>query len=64
MTSENPNNKKKEFLGMHFHCCNIYSRIYKNREGTAYEGRCPRCGKPVVVPIGKGGVSNRFFNVY
>lgn len=64
MDSESTKNAKKEFLGMHFHCCNIYSRIYKNKQGTAYEGRCPRCGKQIVVPIGKGGVSKRFFDVY
>ena len=63
MASEIPK-KGKEFLGMHFHCCNIYSRIYKNKQGTAYEGRCPGCGKLVVVPLGKGGTSKRFFDVY
>ena len=51
----------KPFLGMHFKCCNVYCRIYKNREGTAYEGRCPRCGKKVRVLIGEGGTDARFF---
>ncbi len=64
MGSEIPKDGKKEFLGMHFHCCNIYCRIYKNKQGTAYEGRCPGCGKRIVVPIGKGGVTKRFFDVY
>jgi hypothetical protein len=51
----------RKFLGVYFRCCTIYSRIYKNATGTAYEGRCPRCGKPTKILIGTGGTSNRFF---
>jgi PHP family Zn ribbon phosphoesterase len=53
--------RSRPFLGVHFKCCNVYRRIYKNRDGTAYEGRCPRCGKKVRVLIGKGGTDARFF---
>ncbi|MEM1304193.1 MAG: hypothetical protein AAGG46_04820 [Planctomycetota bacterium] len=49
------------FLGVVFDCCGVYSRIYPNRSGDAYEGRCPRCGGPVRVAIGPGGTSTRFF---
>jgi hypothetical protein len=51
----------RPWLAMKWKCCSSYSRIYKNREGTAYEGRCPRCGKPVRVPIAPNGTSQRFF---
>ncbi|MBN1131106.1 MAG: hypothetical protein JXA71_19105 [Chitinispirillaceae bacterium] len=51
----------RKFLGIYFRCCNVYCRIYKNRWGTAYVGRCPRCGKPVYVGIAKEGSSSRFF---
>jgi len=53
--------RKRPFLGIHFKCCNTYSRIYKNNTGTAYEGRCPKCGAIVRVPIGSEGSSSRFF---
>jgi hypothetical protein len=54
-------NEPRKFLGIHFACCNVYVRIYRNKDRTAYEGRCPRCGKLVRVPIGNQGTSSRFF---
>ena len=50
-----------QFLGVTFACCGIYARIYPNRTGDAYEGRCPRCLGKLRVGIGPGGSSNRFF---
>jgi hypothetical protein len=58
---EEENNNKRQFLGIKFNCCNTYSRIYKNKAGTAYEGRCPRCFKRVSVKVGEGGTNQRFF---
>ena len=54
--------KQTNFLGIMFKCCNIYGRIYKNKDGTAYVGRCPRCMRSIKVPIGEGGTNSRFFN--
>ena len=53
----------RPFLGIMFECCSVYARIYKNKEGTAYEGHCPKCMKPIRIRVGKGGSSNRFFKV-
>lgn len=53
--------KANNFLGIMFNCCGVYSRIYKNKEGTAYVGRCPKCLKYVKIPVGEGGTSQRFF---
>jgi hypothetical protein len=49
------------FLGVHFACCDAYSRVYVNRAGTAYVGHCPRCAKRVEFQIGPGGTDARFF---
>lgn len=56
--------KTKNYLGIMFNCCNVYGRIYKNKEGTAYIGRCPGCMRSIKVPIGKEGTAQRFFNAY
>ena len=55
--------RKKDFIGVTFKCCNVYSRIYLNKQGTAYEGTCPRCYKKRVVVkiVENGGTESRFF---
>ena len=52
----------KPFIGMLFKCCNVYLRIYLNNDGTAYTGRCPRCGAAVTIRTGDGGSSSRFWS--
>lgn len=60
---ENSAGTTRRFLGIHFACCGVYARVYVNRDGTAYVGRCPRCARPVRFEIGPGGSDSRFFTV-
>lgn len=53
--------EKKKYLGILFECCGVYGRIYKNKDETAYVGRCPKCLRTIRVPIGEGGSGQRFF---
>jgi hypothetical protein len=51
----------RKFIGIHFTCCDVYTRVYVNRDETAYEGNCPKCGKRLRLQIGPGGTDSRFF---
>lgn len=58
MSANNPTQKKRAHLGIHFQCCNVYGYIYKNKENTAYTGRCPRCGRPLKVKVSHDGTGS------
>jgi hypothetical protein len=51
----------RRFVGVHFICCDVYTRVYVNRDETAYDGNCPKCAKRVTLRIGPGGTNARFF---
>ena len=59
---EEKTEKKSNYLGIMFKCCNAYGRIYKTKDNTAYAGHCPKCMKSIRVKIGEGGTNTRFFN--
>ncbi|MBB6428409.1 hypothetical protein [Algisphaera agarilytica] len=60
-SSTPPSFQNRPWLSVKWRCCSVYSRVYRNRRGDAYEGRCPKCGSPVKAMIGPGGTNNRFF---
>jgi hypothetical protein len=53
----------RPFIGVKFACCDVYTRIYRTADGQRYDGRCPRCGKPVHFAVGAGGTDARTFIV-
>ncbi len=53
--------KDKKYIGILFECCNVYRRIYINKDGNAYEGRCHLCYGKVKVLIGPNGTDQRIF---
>lgn len=53
----------RPFIGVLFRCAASYQRVYRDRTGTRYLARCPRCGKTVRFVVGEGGTNERFFEV-
>jgi len=58
-SSQSPTSRR--FVGVHFTCCDVYTRVYINRDQTAYEGNCPKCAKKIRLAIGPSGTNARFF---
>lgn len=56
-----PSGETRPFLGVHFKCCNVYTRVYRDMGGGVYRGACPKCGRTVRFRVGEGGSSARFF---
>jgi len=53
----------RPYLSVHFACCGAYQRIYRDADGRQYQGRCPRCARPVRFAVGPGGTTSRSFTV-
>lgn len=51
----------KPFVGIHFRCCNVYSRIYLNAAGTAFVGWCPKCARKAEIKVAASGSTTPFF---
>ena len=61
MQAPRVNPSARPFLSVHFACCGAYQRVYRAADGASYEGRCPRCARPVKFVVGEGGTSSRSF---
>ena len=51
----------RPWIGIHFQCCGVYTRVYRERDATCYEGRCPKCAASVSLRVGPDGVASRVF---
>lgn len=54
---------RRPFIGVFFDCCGTYQRVYLERAGTFFSGRCPRCAKLLKVKAAAWGDSRRMFRM-
>lgn len=54
-------NTVRRFIGVRLVCAGAYVRCYNRRDGTAYDGRCPRCLRPISFVVGAKGTQARLF---
>jgi hypothetical protein len=59
--SNSESRKSRPHLGVHFRCCNVYSRIYLNAQGESFVGWCPKCAGKLEVKVDPCGSTNKFF---
>lgn len=59
--SDAASSEKRRYIGVNFACCDVYQRVYVNRDETAYMGHCPRCARRVRFEVGPGGTDARVF---
>ena len=64
MSEEETKREPRKYLGIYFECCNVYGRVYQNKDKTTYSGFCPRCMRRVNIKVGEGGTNQRFFKAY
>lgn len=60
---KNKNEGGREFIGIFWECCKVYSRVYLNSRRSAFVGWCPKCARRVQVDVSPTGSRSRFFNV-
>ena len=60
---ERPATPNRPYIGVHFECCGVYTRVYRRPSEMQYICRCPRCLRAVTVKVGAEGTSDRFFTV-
>ena len=61
MSEESESFKERPFLGVMFECCNVYVRVYRDKVGEFYNGRCPRCLRTLRFVVGEDGKSARMW---
>jgi hypothetical protein len=53
----------RPYLQLLFECCGVYQRVYRDKSGEFYQGRCPRCLRQIRFWIRPDGTAARTFAV-
>jgi hypothetical protein len=61
--SDTASRATRAFIGVHFACCGVYRRVYRDAGDPSYIARCPLCGRELVFRVGAAGTNARAFVV-
>lgn len=50
----------RPWLAIHWRCCHVYSRVYRNPSASHYLAQCPSCGRSAKIEVAPTGLSTRF----
>jgi len=53
----------RPFIGVHFACCGVYRRVYREATDAEYVARCPLCARQMTFRVGPDGTNARTFVV-
>lgn len=59
--SSEPTPRGRPFVGIHFTCCDVYTRVYLDSRRDAHIARCPHCLRALFLRTGPNGWRERFF---
>ena len=59
-----PHSPARPYVAINFACCGVYTKIYLNKQGTAYHGACPKCCRPATIRVSDEGTDDRHFVAY
>ncbi len=54
-------NPGRPWVAIHWRCCSVYSRVYRDATATEYRGQCPKCARKIRLGVGAQGTAARFF---
>ncbi len=56
-----PESGGRPWIGIHFECCGVYTRVYRHPDSRRYLARCPSCGRSITIRVAPDGMQGRFF---
>lgn len=59
-----PKATARPWLAIHWRCCHVYSRVYRQKNASHYLAQCPCCGRSATIQVAPHGVSTRFLEAF
>jgi len=51
----------RSYIGVHYECCQVYSRVYLKQEQKKQISHCPKCGNAFHIKFSENGTDSPFW---